>query len=119
MKTCSKCNTEKPVAQFHRHKECKLGYNPVCKTCRRKVAVKRYKATAKEYQLLSHAKERAKLKGLIFDLEISDIVIPSVCPVLGKRIKAKTEYAASLDRFIPSLGYTKENVRVISKRANM
>lgn len=35
MKTCSKCNTAKPVDQFSLHKKSKDGLNNACKDCRR------------------------------------------------------------------------------------
>ena len=72
--------------------------------------------------MLGEAKMRAKAKGLPFNLDLSDIVIPDVCPVLGIPIRGavdKFDYqSASLDRLIPKLGYVKGNVNVISMRAN-
>jgi len=65
------------------------------------------------------AKQRAKDRGLIFDLEKSDIVIPEQCPILHVPFKRKTQYAATLDRIDPAKGYTKDNVWVISKKANV
>lgn len=59
------------------------------------------------------AKHRAKVKGLAFDIDLSDIVIPEVCPVLGIPMDSP-----SLDRHNNDLGYVKGNVKVISKRAN-
>lgn len=68
------------------------------------------------------AKSRAKVKGIAFVLDIDDIVIPEFCPVLGLKLSVgKGSFRpenASLDRFDNSLGYTKENIRVISFRAN-
>lgn len=67
------------------------------------------------------AKRRAKAKGLSFDLRPEDIVIPELCPVLGIPLirggKARDNWP-SLDRMVPALGYTRDNVRVISYRAN-
>jgi hypothetical protein len=53
---------------------------------------------------------------------LGDIVIPEVCPVLKIPIKADlqgSDNSPSLDRLVPSEGYTKENARVISWRANV
>lgn len=47
MKTCSKCNTEKDVTAFHKHKGFKDGLRPVCKECRKGEHTVRY-ATNKE-----------------------------------------------------------------------
>lgn len=72
--------------------------------------------------LCTRAKKRSKELGLPFDLQKVDIIIPEICPVLGIPIQVSDEKlndaSPSLDRFIPSLGYTKNNVTVISMRAN-
>ena len=79
-----------------------------------------------EYRLCLRAKTRAKDEGVPFDLTPEDIIIPEKCPVLGVslvRHQGESGYgepdSPSLDKLIPQLGYTKRNVRVISKRANM
>lgn len=72
--------------------------------------------------LLSAAKTRAKQKGLPFNLEVSDVVVPAVCPVLGIPLAIATgacnDNSPSIDRIIPELGYVKGNIKVISRRAN-
>ena len=71
--------------------------------------------------LYSHAKRRAKTKNLPFTLEKEDIIIPEYCPIMGTKITPRGENlatSASIDRIIPELGYTKENIRVISTKAN-
>lgn len=65
------------------------------------------------------ARNRARSLNLPFDIEPSDIFIPSECPVLKVPFKFGTKYAMSLDRKISSLGYTKGNVQVISLKANL
>lgn len=67
---------------------------------------------------LKRIRLRAKKNGLPFNLEEGDIEIPDMCPVLGIPIKQGYPNTASLDRIDPSKGYTKDNVRVISHRAN-
>lgn len=77
--------------------------------------------------LLKNAKYRARLKGLLYDISEEDVIIPSVCPVLGIPLfyieECKGKYqngnAPSLDRIDPAKGYTKDNIRIISWRANM
>lgn len=72
--------------------------------------------------LIQSAKSRAKKKGLEFNLEESDIIIPAVCPVLGipltMRIDGEKNSSPSLDRIDSSKGYIKGNVQVMSWRAN-
>ena len=74
-----------------------------------------------ERRLYLAAKHRAKRKGVPFNIELSDIVIPDICPVLGlqiDRLAFDRQVSPSLDRVIPELGYTKGNIQVISMRAN-
>lgn len=72
-----------------------------------------------EKYLFKAARDRAKKKGLDFDLKLSDIVIPDVCPILNVPFEKYTDYAASVDRINPSRGYVPGNVQIISKRANL
>lgn len=76
----------------------------------------------KEKALWHVAKYRAGKNGLDFSIEISDIVIPDVCPVLGLPIvvtNIKTQAnSPSIDRINSGKGYTKDNIRIISWRAN-
>lgn len=53
-------------------------------------------------------------------MTLDDIQIPATCPALGIRLIAGSSGSRSptLDRIIPSLGYTKGNVVVISALAN-
>jgi len=73
--------------------------------------------------MLSCVKYRAKKAGVPFNLELSDIVIPAVCPVLNipirKSERAIAENSPSMDKIFPELGYVKGNVRVISQLANV
>jgi hypothetical protein len=62
---------------------------------------------------------------LDFDLTVDDVVIPDVCPLLGIKLQwrgrndGKTHAdSPSLDRKDSTKGYTKDNVWVISHRAN-
>lgn len=74
--------------------------------------------------LLAGAKARAKKSSLPFDLTESDIHVPVRCPVLGLKLrhnwrgKAPTDNSPTLDRLVPSRGYVKGNVLVVSMRAN-
>lgn len=68
------------------------------------------------------ARYRAKKKGIPFAIDIADVVIPEKCPILGITLAISKETvddnSPTLDRIIPSLGYIKGNVIVISHRAN-
>jgi hypothetical protein len=71
------------------------------------------------YTLVTAAKWRAKKSGLPFNITAYDLEVPELCPYLKKPFMYKTPYAMSLDRVVPELGYTKENVEVISRKANI
>jgi len=76
--------------------------------------------------LLHLAKKRAVEKGLEINISVEDIVIPTVCPVLGIPIiiggnddkKYFSDNSPTLDRIDNTRGYVKGNVKVISYRAN-
>ena len=68
------------------------------------------------------ARSRAIKNNLDFSITISDIVIPDKCPllevpfVLGE--KGNYEFTPTIDRIDNSKGYTKDNIWVITKKAN-
>ena len=77
-----------------------------------------------KHRMLVGAKRRAANKGIEFSISSEDLFVPSICPVLRIPLRpsdpgtGKNDNAPSLDRIIPSLGYVKGNVIVISWRAN-
>lgn len=151
MKKCTKCLIDKELSDFHKNKNSLDGLNAYCKSCKieydkiyrqgdkvqnaqkstnyrdRKKEYQRVRFyTAPELQLLISAKARAKKNNLPFNIDISDIVIPEYCPLLGIKLERK-EYgkggsfqanSPSLDKIIPELGYVKGNIMVISMKAN-
>jgi len=85
----------------------------------------RVKSSSAESKMLSRAKQRAKERGHEFNLELSDISIPSHCPVLGIKLVSHrgrsggNPESPALDRIDNTRGYVKGNVMVVSHRANM
>lgn len=83
-----------------------------------------YRLRNPEQCLLSSARSRAKRKGIPFNLEVCDIVIPETCPVLGIPLTRNlgkhggTNSSATVDRIVPELGYVKGNIQVMSMLAN-
>ena len=76
-----------------------------------------------EKRLLKGAKGRSKRDGIYFKLEYEDIVVPVKCPILGIKLKTNNRQvpkynSPSLDRINNNRGYTKNNIQVISYRAN-
>jgi hypothetical protein len=71
------------------------------------------------HSMWTSARARAHERGLPFTLRWQDIVVPSHCPVLGIPLDSRNrDHAPSLDEHTQGAGYTPENARVISLRAN-
>lgn len=116
---CKKCGEVKLFSEFHKHSQCSGGYNSVCKQCRLPVSKQKWKELDHSQKIWRWAKERARRKGREFSISLEDIVIPEVCPVFNLPFEENTEMAPSIDRIDSSKGYTKSNIQVISKRANL
>jgi len=73
--------------------------------------------------MLADARKRAKQRNLEYDLTKDDVTIPELCPVLGIPLFVGTDgkrspNSPSLNRIDNNKGYTKNNIAVISLRAN-
>lgn len=85
----------------------------------------RVKSSALEYKMVARAKCRAKDKNIEFNIQVSDITIPDMCPILGIPLIEHTGKpggkinSPALDRIDCKKGYIKGNIRVISHLANM
>lgn len=125
---------------FRKSPTCTSGYRGKCKTCdgNREYA-RRYQKEhnirrdnqgkrGRSRNMIDNAKRRAIDKDLDFNLDIDylESIAPDICPVLNipldyyssSGIQGRNPYGPSLDRFDNSKGYTKDNVRIISWRAN-
>ena len=75
-----------------------------------------------ESEMLNSARKRCKLSGVEFSLELKDIIIPEVCPYFGIKLEravgGRSDFSPSLDRIDNLKGYSKDNVEVISWKAN-
>lgn len=100
---------------------CSKQCNLIERTCKHFITHGKYKT--QEYRLYFLAKKRAKEKGIEFNIEVDDITIPSVCPILEIPLtKNNIGWAAdipTLDRIDPNKGYIKGNIKVISGKANV
>ena len=130
-KKCGRCSLIKSVNEFYKDstKLDKLRY--ICKNCVKKEQLKyrwkqeKYYRRNKEnrsYMLWKSAKHRAKVCNLDFNIKIVDVVIPEICPVLGMHLKNGNgkviAESPTIDRIDNNKGYTKDNVKVISFKAN-
>ena len=132
-KICNKCNKELSFNKFRERKD--TGWKDInnkfrysyCRECEKKRFKEAYKKDPIP-QMLSNSKIRAKAKKLPHNITSDDIreVWPkdNICPVLKKPFEMgfkseKTKsMAPSLDKIIPSYGYTKGNIVVISDIVN-
>lgn len=79
-----------------------------------------------EKQILKRAYARALLHNMEFNLEVSDIVIPTHCPILGielilpkgQGLRGGRKHSVSIDRIDNTKGYVKGNVQILSNLAN-
>lgn len=72
--------------------------------------------------LYNLAKRRAKSRNVEFNIDLSDLTLPTHCPYLGILLDSyhpEQKYHPSIDRIDSSKGYIKGNVEIISHRANM
>lgn len=116
---CNNCQKMKQAFHFSEHPGCQNGYDTsACKDC--KTAKVSWAKVPIENKIFNRTKARAKAKNIKFDLTLDDIVLPEKCPVFDKPfVYGDPNWTYSIDRNNPELGYIKENVSIISNRANM
>lgn len=149
---CRTCGIEKPAGQFRKGKfrtQCLVCRGEYC-AAHYKSQPRKYKARAAKWKtknpgyhtrksrawaqnqrrtnpahyMWQTLRQRARARGIEFNLEPTDLFIPEFCPVLGVRLSplgtgnSHFDTAPSVDRIESRLGYVRGNVAVISKRAN-
>jgi hypothetical protein len=92
------------------------------------VDMRNYYKSDHRVKLLNAIRKRGKTYGFDGSITAEDIVIPEYCPVLGiklfpsvgKGVKTLDNFysSPSVDRIDTCKGYTKENIQIISFRAN-
>ena len=118
---CSECNKEKLISS-----DLFRGRKPVVSCgCRRAAGYTHPRANPtkkNETRLLNYARRNARRRGEECSLELKDIIIPEYCPVLGIKLEpgsdSHQDCSPSVDRIDSTKGYTKDNVWIISARAN-
>lgn len=92
---------------------------------------KKWREENVEKKLWHSCRSSAKRRNMEFNLSVEDIIVPEICPVLGIPLDihaekgkgkgydwSKNPYRPSVDRINSKKGYTKDNICVISWRAN-
>jgi hypothetical protein len=142
VKQCTSCLSTKELDQFKTDNRLTSKRGSVCIECNKTKALRYYSERClssdfkrkhanneisrrnrnKAKALWSFAKRRAKLKGIEFSITPEDIIVPNLCPIFGIELnfgtKIEWESSPSLDRINPNLGYIKDNIKVISWKAN-
>lgn len=94
----------------------------ICRPCGKAKTHRKNVKVALTTTMFHLARQRARARGITFDITKADIVIPERCPVLGMELSAGTgklhDASPTLDRIDPKQGYVKSNIAVISHRAN-
>ncbi len=121
IRTCLTCNQPKELVDNFRPNSSGRGYRWQCRQCDSDQHMNWVRSNRTK-DMLQAARGRARKAGVPCTISFNDIVIPEVCPVFGVRLERGTraahDWAPSLDRNKPELGYVPGNVRVISNKAN-
>lgn len=146
VKKCCACAQNKPLFEFSKNKASKDGLQYRCKNCDNALQAKKRKENkeafleyGRQYQekrrqsfeyrlqmLLNASKQRAKLKNREHTITLEDIKnlypVDGKCPVFGFDLEFNSggfrETSPSIDRIDSSKGYTKDNIQIISWKAN-
>jgi len=116
---CTYCNKKDDHIYFLKHKY-------ICKDCNKKTQ-KEYRTKNLGKYLYLSIKKRTKYKNIIVDLNENDIKekIPKdmICPLLKIKMEINNNYARgnspTIDRIDPNKGYVKNNIQIISQKANL
>ena len=130
-KVCNICNTEKDATEFYKSKSNIDKLFHFCKACHVKDARARRSVQRSEDPMLlwakdtiSVSKQRAKRKNREHTLTLEWLLenANSICPLLNIPLiygaQRRDDHVASLDRRDPLKGYTPDNCKIISTRAN-
>ena len=130
VRECDMCHELKPFPEFYKQKGGKR-FSTIrnCKECHKRYQREqrvRNNSSDVEYhsirENLNGARKRAKKYGYPFDIVIEDLMpFPTHCEIFDIELtygENNKHSGASLDKVIPSLGYVKGNVKIISSRAN-
>jgi hypothetical protein len=145
-KTCNTCKEEKLTAEFSINNAAKDGLQYNCRTCDNKRQVQRRQQNLdahldyqrnyqrnrrKDFQyrlrmLINASKQRAKLNDREHNINVEDIKaiypVDGCCPIFGIKLEFNgagfRDSSPSIDRIDSTKGYTRDNIQVISWKAN-
>ena len=130
-KRCSKCGTLKSLEEFNKNAGRKDGLRGECRSCQienQRLYRKANPVMVKTEWMVRGARKRAGEKQLPFSIDHHFVrsIAPSHCPIFNVPLEWDMQLdgagphpnSPSLDRIDPTKGYTKDNVWIISYRAN-
>lgn len=145
-KTCKTCNEEKLPAEFSINNAAKDGLQYSCRTCDNKRQIQRrqknpeahleyhrkyQRARRKDFDyrlqmLINASKQRARLNDREHDINVEDIKaiypVDGRCPIFGIKLEFNEagfrDNSPSIDRIDSAKGYARDNIQVISWKAN-
>lgn len=125
---CRGCQLDLPEEKFPLRKDYpKYRRRPYCYDCANDILRARYESHKRTKPFLhkaSRTRSRASSLKVPYDLDADYLegIWTGFCPVYGMKIslhgKRGEPDTAELDRIIPDKGYTKGNVRFLSRKAN-
>jgi len=128
--TCKKCRSDQRVAnrknidvRDHERKLAQTRYNNNKQLVLEKNKQWRDSEDGTKNRMIHRSLQRAREKGYEHSISIDDILIPNECPVLHIPFCSGTKSGGywntpSIDRKDSTKGYTKDNIQIISMRAN-
>lgn len=121
-KECTVCGTVKPRSDFE-------GNRRVCKDCKKKQVRKLANSNPKQFlgKRLRDTRSRCRQRNVKFKLTLAELLEiydkqNGQCALTGfplHHTDSYPDFAISIDRLDPPLGYTKDNVRLVCVRANL
>ena len=133
-KVCTKCKNEKPLSDFQLRPERKCGYYSRCKICKGEYQSKKHKNDRLENPIetwinSNFCNTRYRANKLILDFDLTkeyiraQFEISKLCTYCSKNFNFQgtvlnRDDTPTLDRLIPTLGYTKDNVVLCCYRCN-
>lgn len=145
-KTCNRCKEEKLLSEFSVNSKAKDRLQYRCRACDVKYQAQRRDANkdqfaeySREYQrgrrqdfeyrlkmLLNASKQRARDKDRLHDITVDDIKalypVDGCCPIFGLKLEFNgagfRDSSPSIDRIDSTKGYTRDNIQIISWKAN-
>jgi hypothetical protein len=122
-KICKCCNNVTPIIEMVKSKQNKDGIGSYCLKCMKVKSLEQRKKNPLR-TMISNTKSSAKKRNIYFNLTEEDLVIPEYCKYLEIKLTINAgegliDSAATIDRIDNNKGYTKDNIQIISHKANI